>query len=76
MARARQRAEWERAGEVLAMLWNTHMDLSRVSAKTAADWDPFPEEDRTPARRGIPITAENITMLKALVPAGKPRRRK
>lgn len=41
MARGRQEDEWSRTAEVLAMVFNCHMDTKKSVVKSARDFYPF-----------------------------------
>jgi len=70
MARGRQKAEWERASWLMCILWNTHATKPR----RPDEFNPFAEKRRQTG--GIPITAQNIGLLKALVPRRRLNRRR
>ena len=63
MAEAKARDEWARASSILAMIANAHRDPKKTRAYRPSDFSPF-EKRR---KRGIPITPDNIGVLKALV---------
>lgn len=54
MASARQDAEWERTAELLAMVFNAHMDTKKTGVKRGAD---FYRPRRMGRRRKEPVTA-------------------
>jgi hypothetical protein len=54
MASARQDAEWERTAELLAMVFNAHMDTKKSGVKCGAD---FYRPRRLGRRRKEPLTA-------------------
>ena len=65
MAEGRDRQLWAHTSCVLALLWNVNRDPKRGRPKRPADFNPY-----LPASpRGIPLNAENIGQLKALLPA-------
>ncbi len=71
MADGRQRADWARASELLAMTFNVH---AKPEEWVSADvFNPF-EEDRPSggsSGRGIPITPDSIGVLKIFVKGEK-----
>lgn len=54
MASARQDAEWERTAELLAMVFNAHMDTKKSGVKRGND---FYRPRRLGRRRKEPVTA-------------------
>lgn len=74
MARAKyeawDRAEWNRAAHVLAMIHNVNC-VKKADLKEPGDYNPY---TRKSGRKGIKITAANIGLLKVF--ASKNRRRK
>lgn len=62
MAEGRARGEWGRTASLLALIANCNRDPRKTRAFRPADFNPYDE----PARRGIPITADTIGVLKAL----------
>jgi len=70
MADGRQRDAWNRTSHVLWIL----AEINRDPAKRARPFEPqtfnpYADEDRPPdsAKPGIPITADNIHVLKKLI---------
>lgn len=68
MSEARQRADWERASSLLALTFNVNRDPKKTRAATPADFNPFAEAKSM--RRGIPLTTDNIGVLKCFVKKG------
>ena len=66
MAESRLEQEWEQTSSVLALLANVHRDPKKGRRFSPADFNPFAPKT-APARAGIPITAENIGLLRAFV---------
>jgi hypothetical protein len=64
MAEAKARDRWAHTSCVLAMIANAHRDPKKSRAFRPSDFNPFAGK----RKRGIPVTPENISMLKALVP--------
>jgi hypothetical protein len=64
MAEAVAKDRWAHTSCVLAMLANTHRDPKKTRAYKPADFSPFDRKRKA----GIPVTPENIDVLKALVP--------
>jgi len=64
MAEAKARDHWAHTSCVLAMIANAHRDPKKTRAYRPSDFNPFARK----RKRGFPITTENISMLKALVP--------
>jgi hypothetical protein len=64
MARARQRAEWDRAAALMTLVANANRDPKKKPSPYRIE-DFHPLMDRRP--RGIPIKAANIRDLKALL---------
>jgi hypothetical protein len=64
MVEGRSRALWEHTAAHLAMHYNIHRDPKRTRPRTAQDFNPHCRRSRQPS--GIPLTAENIRMLKTV----------
>ena len=64
---------WEPHAEMLAMVGNVNRDRKkRASPYSGREFNPFtPAHQRVAAKRGIPIGAGTIHLLKALVPKRK-----
>ena len=77
MATARQEADWSRTASMMAMTANINRDPKRRSrAYEAFDFMPEPYASKARAAagkhrrsRGTPITADNIQILRAFLPA-------
>ena len=63
MAESVARERWAHTSSVLAMLANTHRDPKKTKAFRPADFNPFEAKQK---KRGIPIRADNIGVLRAL----------
>ncbi len=66
MTEARERAEWNRTASLLALLVNLHRDPRKRAIKPK-ECHPY-EAKRT--KKGIPLTADNIRILKAVFVKG------
>lgn len=64
MARARAEDNWAHTSTVLAMLANVHRDPKKIRAFTPDDFNPLVRKKS--GGRSIPITADNIEILKKL----------
>ena len=64
---------WEPHAEMLAMTANINRDTKkRARPFNGKEFNPFtPASSRAPAKRGMPITAGSIFMLKSLLPKKK-----
>ncbi|MBM4020562.1 MAG: hypothetical protein FJ288_19965 [Planctomycetes bacterium] len=62
MAEARGRANWAQTSTVLALIANVNRDPKKTRAFRPADFNPFETRRR---RRGVPLVAENLDVLKA-----------
>jgi len=71
MAEGHDRHEWGRASSLMAMIANAHKGKKGRWVRPA-QLNPY-ERDRPP---GIPLTTDNIRILKSLVPNGKTVRTK
>jgi len=58
---------WEQTASILAMTANVNRDPRKHRRFAAADFNPL---SRRRAPRGIPLTADNVGLLKALLPKG------
>lgn len=67
MAEAKRQEAWDHTSTVLAMIFNANRDPKRQAAARPIDFHPL----RRPERRGIPLTAANIGILKAFAKKGK-----
>lgn len=65
MAEGRSRDAWAHTSAVLAMLFNVNRDPRKSKALMPSDFDPHSTTQSRSNR--IPITPENIHLLKALV---------
>ena len=65
MSDGRDRQLWVHTSFVLAMLANVHRDPKKGRAMRPADFNPYADADAR--RRGIPVTADNIEVLKRLM---------
>jgi hypothetical protein len=80
MADGRARLEWAQSSVLLAMVGNAGGGKKGGGSFRASDFNPFADEqtDRGSAGRGggIPITPDNIGILKVMLPkrATKPKR--
>ena len=63
MARARQRAEWERTAEVLAMQYNMLRDSAKSRSRSADDFNPY----RTHTKPKPLFTTANMEILRVFV---------
>ena len=63
MAKGRDRQLWEHTSGMLAMIANVNRDPKKTRLFQPADFNPY----RSRRRRGIPLTADNIRILKGLV---------
>jgi hypothetical protein len=66
MAEGAQRERWQHTSCILALIANANRDPKRTRRFTPADFNPFNRR-----RQGIPITPDNIQMLKKLVRGGR-----
>jgi len=67
---ARQRSMWAPFSSLMALIANVNRDAKRHPRPySPADYDPFSKSIRQP--RGIPITPQNIHLLKAMIPKKK-----
>ena len=71
MAEGRARERWTHTSWLLAMMANVNRDPKKSRVFHPDDFNPYAE--RRP--RGIPITAGNIGLLKALLKSSQGRRR-
>jgi len=67
MADGRRRDLWAHTSSVLALVANVNRDPKKGRPFSPADFNPFESVGKG---GGIPITADNIRVLKALVPGG------
>ncbi len=67
MAEAKRQEAWDHTSTVLAMIFNANRDPKRQTAARPIDFHPL----RRPERRGIPLAAANISILKAFAKKGK-----
>ena len=67
MADARAREAWNHTSAVLAMIANANRDPKKSRPLKPGDFHPYAGK----RRRGIPITAANIQVLKRLASAGR-----
>ena len=61
MAEARQRVNWDTTSALLAMTFNVNRDPKKSRPAKASDFHPLL---KTKPKRGVPVTAENIRILK------------
>ncbi len=66
MADSRRRDAWHHTSSVLAMIANVNSDPKKTRPFTPDDFSPFGKSRR--GKTGIPVTVDNIEVLKALVP--------
>ena len=70
MAEARERAEWKRTSYILCQTAEINRNTKRRKEPfRPAEFHPY-EHDEEPSH-GMPITAENIAVLKGFVPGGR-----
>lgn len=65
MAEGRDRQLWAHTSSVMALLANINRDPKKCGVLRAADFNPYAEAKVR--RRGIPIRADNIQVLKRLL---------
>ena len=66
MTQARQRDAWNHTASVMALLANVNRDPNKGRAFVPADFHPSPPK-RATRKKGIPLTVDNIKLLKAFV---------
>ncbi len=62
MAEARAKDRWAHTSSIMALVANVNRDPKKTRAFRPSDFNPYAE--RSP--RGIPLTASNIGLLKAV----------
>ena len=67
MAESRARERWAHTSSVMALIANVNRDPKKGRAFRPDDFNPY--APRQPA--GIPLTADNIGLLKGLVKGGR-----
>jgi len=60
MADGRSRADWNMAAHLLAGIWNSQRPSRRAPWFEPSDFNPY----QKPVRHGIPLTVENLHVLK------------
>ena len=68
MTQARQRDAWNHTASVMALLANVNRDPKKGRPFKPADFHPSPSK-KAKRKKGIPLTVDNIKMLKAFVPS-------
>ena len=64
------RIGWSYTSELMALIANCNRDPKKQPRPFVAnDFNPYAESDRP--RRGVPITADNIDLLRVIVPGGE-----
>lgn len=67
MAEARGRDRWAHTSSVMALIANVNRDPKKGLAFRPSDFNPYARK----REGGIPVTAENIGLLKGLVKGGR-----
>ena len=68
MAEARVDAEWNHTSAVLAMLANVNRDPKKHGPYRPEEFHPLKRRDRS---HGVPITRENVSLLKKVFIQGR-----
>ena len=68
MAEGSDRRQWAHTSCLLAMIANVNRDPKKTRAFRSDDFNPYSDAGRK-HRRGIPVRADNIHVLKALLRA-------
>lgn len=68
MAEARERSEWSRMSQLLALTANVHRDPKRTAPVRACDMNPFDRRDRDIVIERAPISVLRDVFIKKQMP--------